>query len=27
LVSATSIAEGGAHDVLLKNSNGGTRNG
>ncbi len=27
LVSATSITEGGAHDVLLKNSNGGRTNG
>ena len=27
LVSATSIAEGGAHDVLLKNTSGGSTNG
>lgn len=27
LVSATSIVEGGAHDVLLKNNNGGKANG
>ncbi len=27
LVSSTSIAEGGAHDVLLKNNNGGKANG
>ncbi len=27
LVSATSITEGGAHDVLLKNNNGGRTNG
>lgn len=27
LVSSTSIKEGGAHDVLLKNNNGGNFNG
>ena len=27
LVSSTSITEGGAHDVLLKNNNGGKANG